>query len=1092
MTLDKSIPSVPARRRSWFRLLNPFGICLVACLPFCAAAQTNCVPPPDGMVGWWKGDGDGTDYFSTNNGTPLYGVTFDPGEVGLCFHFDSANNQRVYIPDNPAFQLTNSLTIEGWFKLNAGSALFVRGDNRPGLDPYGLSLQPDLTAAFFIEDDTGTAVIVQTPAPMPTGVWLHLAATLEDASGTMSIYTNGVLAAQTNTTIRPMGPLDPTQDPSICIGNVSGKYIAFPFDGWADEVALYSRALSQSEIQSIFAAGSFGKCPPPPEILTQPSDQTATVGNTAHFTVIAAGAASLTYQWTFFSTNLPDATNATLVLPNVGPADAGPYAVLVSNAINGITSSNATLNVLATPSCVSPGSNLISWWRAEGDALDQITGNDGTLVGNATFTPGRSGQGFLFDGNASAVIVSNPPSLQLQDFTIEAWIARGDPAIAASSPGGGLFLSYGTGGYGFGINDNGTLLLSRIDLSEVTSMATIVDTNLHYVAVTKTGTTVLFYIDGMADPAVNYGDTFNFNSPAAIGARGDTLANNFIGMVDELSIYDRPLSPSELQLIYTASFAGKCLMPVAPFLVTSPVGFRVTSGASATLSAVAAGSGPLSYQWEFNGTNLVGATSSSLTLTNARPSQSGGYSVVVTNSVGSVTSAVAQVSIVFPPATVRLTGTNVTAGAVFSLPITITANGNENAIGFSLSWFGGTTLSFVGAALGSDVPGAIFLANTSQVSTNRLGLAVALPAGTTLSPGVRQIATVTFAAAAGSPFFEVNVNFSDAPTPRQLWDAQLTPLAANYFGAQINIVPAAGYEGDIYPRPNGGRTISLIDWLQAGRYAARLDYPTNATQFQRADCAPRSTLGDGAIKVSDWVQVGRYAMGLDPLAALGGPTNEIAVPGPSPSLTRLISLVGANVNPGDDFDVSVGLAAQGNENALGASVSFDPTLATFVGGSVGADASGATLYLNSSGAAAGQLGIALSLGPGAALPAGNKELVRLSFHALGPGNLSLAFGDLPVPRETADVAANPLAVSFLNGSLQINGSPLLTIAHTDQSIALSWPLWASNFVVQQATNGLVPATNWMTVPTQPAVIGDQNILSFYISNWPSYFRLFKP
>jgi hypothetical protein len=75
------------------------------------------------------------------------------------------------------------------------------------------------------------------------------------------------------------------------------------------------------------------------------------------------------------------------------------------------------------------------------------------------------------------------------------------------------------------------------------------------------------------------------------------------------------------------------------------------------------------------------------------------------------------------------------------------------------------------------------------------------------------------------------------------------------------------------------------------------------------------------------------------------------------------------------------VAAQGDENALGASIAFDPTSATFLGGSVGARASGATLYLNSSGAVDGWLGIALALGPGAALPAGNSELVRPSFRA---------------------------------------------------------------------------------------------------------------
>src|SRR5205807_7504908 len=227
---------------------------------------------------------------------------------------------------------------------------------------------------------------------------------------------------------------------------------------------------------------------------------------------------------------------------NVGFLDAGPYAGQVSNPGGTNASSNAVLTVLEAPPCVSPGSNLISWWRAESNALDQITGNTGALAGNATFTSGRVGQGFLFDGNTSAVIVSNPPSLQLQNFSLETWIQRGDPAVASRSSGGGLFLSYGHGGYGFGINDNGTLFLTRVDIDNVATTVAVTDTNLHHIAVVKTGTSVVFYIDGIPYPAAAYGSSFTFTTPAAIGARGDTLADSFLGMIDEISIYSRSLS----------------------------------------------------------------------------------------------------------------------------------------------------------------------------------------------------------------------------------------------------------------------------------------------------------------------------------------------------------------------------------------------------------------------------------------------------------------------------------------------------------------------------------------------------------------------
>ena len=59
----------------------------------------------------------------------------------------------------------------------------------------------------------------------------------------------------------------------------------------------------------------------------------------------------------------------------------------------------------------------------------------------------------------------------------------------------------------------------------------------------------------------------------------------------------------------------------------------------------AAGATPLGYQWQFAGTNLPGATGTTLTLTNVAVNQSGDYLVVVTNSVGSVTSSVAVLTV---------------------------------------------------------------------------------------------------------------------------------------------------------------------------------------------------------------------------------------------------------------------------------------------------------------------------------------------------------------------------------------------------------------------------------------------------------------
>ena len=82
-----------------------------------------------------------------------------------------------------------------------------------------------------------------------------MAATLDDATGAMKLYMNGELVAQTVTTVRPFGDLDPASNPGVGIGNHGGYPTTphnFPFDGLIDELSVYNRALTAGEIQGIY------------------------------------------------------------------------------------------------------------------------------------------------------------------------------------------------------------------------------------------------------------------------------------------------------------------------------------------------------------------------------------------------------------------------------------------------------------------------------------------------------------------------------------------------------------------------------------------------------------------------------------------------------------------------------------------------------------------------------------------------------------------------------------------------------------------------------------------------------------------------
>jgi hypothetical protein len=124
--------------------------------------------------------------------------------VGLVGHWsgeDNTINSVTGKSDEPKYALTNSLTIEGWIRPRGdGYVIFYRGDRRPGLDPYALSMRADNHCSFSITDQEGHSASVETTVPYY--VWTHVAATLDGESGAMKIFTNGILATEIKTEIQ--------------------------------------------------------------------------------------------------------------------------------------------------------------------------------------------------------------------------------------------------------------------------------------------------------------------------------------------------------------------------------------------------------------------------------------------------------------------------------------------------------------------------------------------------------------------------------------------------------------------------------------------------------------------------------------------------------------------------------------------------------------------------------------------------------------------------------------------------------------------------------------------------------------------------
>ena len=211
---------------------------------------------------------------------------------------------------------------------------------------------------------------------------------------------------------------------------------------------------------------------------------------------------------------------------------------------------------------------------------------------------------------------------------------------------------------------------------------------------------------------------------------------------------------------------------VAPIVTTAPVGATLAVGGGVTLNVTAVGSVPFTYQWRRDGAPITGATSATFALVNAQTFDGGLYTVVVTNTVGSVTSAAARLNVVPRVVTysARLQIDPDGAVAVFTIEGTLPKKVLLRAVGPGLASFGFAGLpdpqlelfSAAGALLAinndwaSSADAAAITATTAAVG------AFALPIGSrdsavlaTLAPGTYTVRAKPASGPGGTGYLEL-------------------------------------------------------------------------------------------------------------------------------------------------------------------------------------------------------------------------------------------------------------------------------------------------------------------------------------------------
>ncbi len=420
----------------------------------------------------------------------------------------------------------------------------------------------------------------------------------------------------------------------------------------------------------------------PPSITGQPANQTNLAGVNVSFNVTASGTQPLSFQWYRNSSPLTDGGNvsgslsSTLSLSSISTNDAANYQVIVTNIVGAATSSVATLTVTVQGSCQLPPTGLVGWWPAEGNANDIAYVDNGSLQGGATATAtGMVGQAFSFNGTNSSVQIPDSPTLDQSNLTIEAWVLfRSLNSVGSGgSPAGQQYIIFKQNtrnsdfeGYYLGKERNASgndyfdfVVTSAADQSAaVASPANIVTNTWYHIAGVRGSNYIQLYVNGalIGQAAAAWPQSYG-SLPLFFGSSGQSFWDHKLnGSLDEVSLYNRALSASEIASIYNARAGGKCKGEVPPTIMAQPVGATLVTGGTVSFSVGAAGSAPLGYQWYKDGSKLQnvnefsGVTTATLVVSNLSSADIGNYQVTVANAFGSATSMVASLNSGVAPA----------------------------------------------------------------------------------------------------------------------------------------------------------------------------------------------------------------------------------------------------------------------------------------------------------------------------------------------------------------------------------------------------------------------------------------------------------
>jgi hypothetical protein len=516
-----------------------------------------------------EGKGTSVSDSSGNNLTgTISGATWTTsGVYGGALSFNGSNSY-VDLGNPAALRLTGSMTLEAWIKAAANPSddgQIVAKSNGQG---WQLKTSPDTGAETFgteVSSTSGTNTQRYSKTVRSLNTWYHIAGVYDAASKTLNTYVNGVLDSGTLNGTVPGSQLD-----SSANVNIGRRTNGFYFNGIIDEVRIYNRALSQAEIQmDMFTAvgGTTASTDNTPATVSVSSPVAGTkLSGTVTVTAAASdnvGVAGLQF--------LLDSANLGAEVTGSGPtyttswntttATNGTHTISArarDAAGNTSTAANISVTISNTVAAAGPVA-AYSFNQGSGTTAADSSGNGltGTLAGATWTTAGHHGDALSFNGTTSYVDLGNPTLLNSTgSMTWAAWVyATGNPpddgqiiSKANGSSGWQLKTSPDTGSETFGVMVSGSTTSAQRYSKTVRAL-----NQWYHVAGVYNATTLTLdiYVNGVLDDGLLRGTILSSQAIPNLNVNVGRRSGGFYfkGVIDDVRIYNRALSQTEIQTI---------------------------------------------------------------------------------------------------------------------------------------------------------------------------------------------------------------------------------------------------------------------------------------------------------------------------------------------------------------------------------------------------------------------------------------------------------------------------------------------------------------------------------------------------------------